>query len=148
MQIWPRWRWPLGPEGKESTNPALFLKSWLPSLLNINFKHDQIKIERAHSILMHQPTPGERPRTVILKLHNFQDKVCILQVAQAAGKLLYKQCIIFIYKDLSAVIIRKRKGVGFAMIYPAVLRVQYEGAKFFKQPTWNDVEDFLSSLPA
>jgi len=31
------------------------------------------------------------------------------------------------------------------MIYPAV-RVQYDGAKFFKQPS--DVEDFLSDLPA
>lgn len=32
------------------------------------------------------------------------------------------------------------------MIYLAVLRVQYDGAKFFKQPS--EVEDFLSNLAA
>lgn len=106
---------------------------------------------------MCQPASSERPQAVVLKLHNFQDKVPILQGARAARKLLHKQHIISIYKDFLAAIIRKRqafsavknllrkKGVGFAMIYPAVLRVQYEGVKFFKQPS--DVEHFLSSLP-
>lgn len=82
----------------------------------------------------------------------------ILQAVRDAGKLLHKQHVIFIYEDFSAAIVRKRQAFGavkkhlrekrvdFSMIYPVVLRVQYEGAKFFKQPS--DVEDFLSSLPA
>ncbi|KAI2657411.1 Neurexin-1a-beta [Labeo rohita] len=133
------------PEGEEGTNPVSFLKTWLPNLLNIEFKNHQVKIERAHA-LTRRPAPGERPRALILKLHNFQDKARILQAARAAGQLVYKWHNISIFEDFSVAVVRKRqafgnvkkrlreRGITFAMIYPAILRVQHDGVKLFKQP--------------
>ncbi|KAL0146846.1 hypothetical protein M9458_057785, partial [Cirrhinus mrigala] len=134
------------PEGEEGTNPVSFLKTWLPNLLHIEFKNHQVKIERTHHALTRRPAPGERPRALILKLHNFQDKTRILQASRAAGQLVYKRHNISIFEDFSVAMVRKRqafgnvkkrlreRGITFAMIYPAILRVQHDGVKLFKQP--------------
>uniref|UniRef100_A0A671QJC2 L1 transposable element RRM domain-containing protein n=1 Tax=Sinocyclocheilus anshuiensis TaxID=1608454 RepID=A0A671QJC2_9TELE len=106
------------PEGEEGTNPVSFLRTWLPNLLNTDFKNHQVKIERAHRVPSRLPTSGERPRALMVKLHNFQDKARILQAARTASQLVYKR-------------------IRFAMIYPATLRIglQHNGSeKFFKQP--------------
>ncbi|KAL0159727.1 hypothetical protein M9458_043452, partial [Cirrhinus mrigala] len=136
-------------EGEEGTNPVSFLKTWLPNLLHIEFKNHQVKIERA--------TPRSyTPRALILKLHNFQDKARILQASRAAGQLVYERHNISIFEDFSVAVVRKRqafgnvkkllreRGITFAMIYPAILRVQHDGVKLFKQP--EEVAAFLDSL--
>lgn len=146
------------PEGEEGTNPVAFLRTWLPNLLNVDFKDHQVKIERAHRVPSRPPTSGERPRALLLKLHNFQDKVRILQAARVARQLTFKRHNISIFEDFSVAIVRKRqafgnvkkrlheRGIRYAMIYPATLRVQHNGGeKFFKQPT--EVESFLDGLP-
>ncbi|KAL1276185.1 hypothetical protein QQF64_035808 [Cirrhinus molitorella] len=142
------------PEGEEGTNPVSFLKTWLPKPLNTEFKNNQVKIERAHRALTRRPAPGERPRALILKLHNFQDKAHILQPARTTGQLVYKRHNISIFEDFSVAVVRKRqafgsikkrlceRGISFA--YPATLRVQHDGVKFFKQP--EEVEIFLDNL--
>ncbi len=130
----------------------------MPNLLNTEFKNHQVKIERAHRVPPRPPTPGERPRALIVKLHNFQDKARIMQAARAASQLVYKRHNISIFEDFSTAIMRKRQafgnvkkrlreqGIRFAMTYPATLRVQHNsGEKFFKQPT--QAESFLDSLP-
>uniref|UniRef100_A0A671QM50 L1 transposable element RRM domain-containing protein n=1 Tax=Sinocyclocheilus anshuiensis TaxID=1608454 RepID=A0A671QM50_9TELE len=117
------------PEGEEGTNPVSFLRTWLPNLLNTDFKNHQVKIERAHRVPSRLPTSGERPRALMVKLHNFQDKARILQAARTASQLVYKR-------------------IRFAMIYPATLRIglQHNGSeKFFKQPA--EAESFLDGLP-
>lgn len=146
------------PEGEEGTNPVSFLRTWLPNLLNTEFKNHQVKIEHAHHVPSRLPTPGERPRAMLAKLHNFQDKVRILQAARAAGQLVYKRQNISIFEDFSVAIVRKRQAFGdvkkrlreqgfrFTMIYPLTLRVHHNGGgKFFKQPT--EVESFFDGLP-
>ncbi len=146
------------PEGEEGTNPVSFLRTWLPNLLNTEFKNHQVKIERAHRVSSRLPASGERPRALMVKLHHFQDKARILQAARAASQLVYKRHNISIFEDFSAAIVRKRqafgnvkkrlheRGIRFAMTYPATLRVHHNGSeKFFKQPT--EAETFLDSLP-
>uniref|UniRef100_A0AAV2LMA7 Uncharacterized protein n=1 Tax=Knipowitschia caucasica TaxID=637954 RepID=A0AAV2LMA7_KNICA len=63
-------------EGSEGTNPVSFFKSWLPALVgeSDNFKGGVVKIDRCHHALSRRPPAGQRPRAVIMKLHNFQDK--------------------------------------------------------------------------
>uniref|UniRef100_A0A673HRZ0 L1 transposable element RRM domain-containing protein n=1 Tax=Sinocyclocheilus rhinocerous TaxID=307959 RepID=A0A673HRZ0_9TELE len=136
-------------------------RTWLPILLNTDFKNHQVKIERAHRVPSRLPTSGERPRALMVKLHNFQDKARILQAARTASQLVYKRHNISIFEDFSAAIVRKRqafgnvkkrlreRGIRFAMIYPATLRIGLQhngGEKFFKQPaealSFLDASDF------
>uniref|UniRef100_A0A672N7G4 L1 transposable element RRM domain-containing protein n=1 Tax=Sinocyclocheilus grahami TaxID=75366 RepID=A0A672N7G4_SINGR len=135
------------PEGEEGTNPVSFLRTWLPNLLNTDFKNHQVKIERAHRVPSRLPTSGERPRALMVKLPNFQDKARVLQAVRTASQLVYKRHNISIFEDFSAAIVRKRqafgnvkkrlceRGIRFAMIYPATLRIGLQhngGEKFFK----------------
>ncbi|KAE8291358.1 hypothetical protein D5F01_LYC10957 [Larimichthys crocea] len=77
------------PEGSEGTNPVAFFRTWLPELLEMNAKGGSVKLDRCHRALTRRPPPGQRPRAVILKLHNFQDKVRIMQAARKAQSLAY-----------------------------------------------------------
>lgn len=38
------------PEGEEGTNLVSFPRTWLPNLLNVEFKDHQVKTERAHRV--------------------------------------------------------------------------------------------------
>ncbi|KAE8280160.1 hypothetical protein D5F01_LYC22302 [Larimichthys crocea] len=133
------------PEGSEGTNPVAFFRTWLPELLEINAKGGSVKVDRCHRALTRRPPPGQRPRAVILKLHNFQDKVRIMQAARKAQSLAYNGAPIMFFDDFSAAVTRKRqeyyavkqrlkeRGIVFAMMYPAVLKIKYNGQeKVFK----------------
>ncbi|KAE8291535.1 hypothetical protein D5F01_LYC08888 [Larimichthys crocea] len=111
------------PEGSEGTNPVAFFRTWLPELLEINAKGGSVK------------------------LYNFQDKVWIMQAARKAQSLAYNGAPIMVFGDFSAAVIRKRqeyyvvkqqlkeRGIVFAMMYPAVLRIKHNGQeKVFKHP--------------
>ena len=70
------------------------------------------------------------PRSAV-KLHNFQDKARIMQVARKAQSLTYNGALIMIFDNFFAVVIRKRQeyytvkkqlkeiGIVLAMMYPA-----------------------------
>lgn len=135
------------PEGSEGSNPLSFFKTWLPELLQASFKGGSIKLDRCHRSLARRPQTGQRPRAVIVKFHNFQDKLRIMQAARKAQTLEYKGAKIMIFEDFSAAVVRKRQefnqvkqqlkenGVEFAMLYPAILRIRDRGMeKFFKHP--------------
>lgn len=147
-------------EGCEGTDSVAFFKTWLPELLDIDTKHGYIKIERAHRAFGRRPEPGQRARAVVIKLHNYQDKARIMQAARSKGnRLCYNDKRISIFEDFSVAVIRKRqeyasvkqqlrdKGITFAMMYPAILRVDHNGrSRYFKSP--REVVAFLGSLPS
>lgn len=146
------------PEGSEGTNPVAFFRTWLPELVKVSFKSGSVKLDRCHRALTCRPLPGQRPRAVIVKLHSYQDKVLIMQAARKAQSLVYNGAPIMIFEDFSIAVVRKRqefypvkqqlkeKGIPFAMLYPAVLRVSHGGQeKFFKHP--KDVAAFLDKVP-
>lgn len=127
------------PEGSEGTNPVAFFKTWLPELLKVSFKSGSVKLDRCHRALTCRPPAGQRPRAVIVKLHSFQDKVRIMQAARKAQSLVYNGAPIMIFEDFSIAVVWKRqefylvkqrlreRGIAFAMLYPAVLRITHGG---------------------
>lgn len=146
------------PEGSEGANPVAFFRTWLPELLKVGFKGGSVKVDRCHRALARRPPPDQRPRAVILKLHNFQDKVRIMQAARKTQPLVYNSAPIMIFEDFSAAVLRKRqefyqvkqqlkeRGIAYAMLYPAVLRIKHNGQeKVFKHP--KEVAAFLDKEP-
>eukprot|EP00064_Thunnus_orientalis_P016399 superscaffoldBa00003245_g16464 len=114
------------PEGSEGANPVAIFRTWLPELLKVSFKGGSVKLDRCSHTLTSCPLPGQWPRAVIVKLHNFQDK-------QRQEFYPVKQQL-------------KERGIAFAMLYPAVLRINHGGQeKFFKHP--KDVATFLDKVP-
>lgn len=69
-----------------------------------------------------------------------------MQAARKAQALSYKGAQIMIFEDFSAAVVKKRqvypvkqqlreRGIVFAMLYPAVLRIKHNGQeRFFKNP--------------
>lgn len=74
------------PEGVEGTNPAAFLKSWLPKVLHIGAKMGRMKLEQAHRTLPHRPSPTQRPKPVLARFHNYQDKQRIMKASWELGR--------------------------------------------------------------
>ncbi len=145
------------PEGSEGSNPMSFFKTWLPELLQLSFKGGAVKLDHCHRALTGRPLPRQRPRAVIIWLHNFQDKVQIMQAARKTQALSYNDTQIMTSEDFSAAVIKKRqeffsvkqqlkeRGIVFIMLYPAVLRIRHDGKeRFFKEP--KDAAAFLECL--
>ncbi|KAI4889106.1 hypothetical protein NFI96_009339, partial [Prochilodus magdalenae] len=63
-------------------------------------KHGVVKIDRAHRTL--GPPRNDLSRPVLIKLHNYGDKLKILQAARKKGQLLYEGQCISVTQDLSA----------------------------------------------
>lgn len=127
------------PEDIEGSNPTKFFESWIPHLLGMETKAGRIKIERAHRTLAPKPGPNQRPRPVLIRFHNFADKQRVLDAARRSGTVKYQESTIMFFQDLSAAVLRKRKGfedvkkrlrdIGakYMMLYPATLKIMHGG---------------------
>uniref|UniRef100_H2ZY93 L1 transposable element RRM domain-containing protein n=1 Tax=Latimeria chalumnae TaxID=7897 RepID=H2ZY93_LATCH len=137
------------PEGLEGRNRIPFVESLLLSLLGRNAFEGNLEIERFHRALRPKPKIGDHPRMILVKVLRFWDNERALQIAR-----LYEGNIIHLLPDVSTelqerskefTVARKichNKGIKFALLYPAKLRVFLkEGAKFFSKP--KEAEDFL-----
>lgn len=96
-----------------------------------------MKIERAQRTLAPRPGVKERPRPMVVRMHNFGDK----QIIDASRKLSMDENLRFenskvsFYQDLSTAVLRncskfdlvkhrlQEIGASYAMLYPAKLRV-------------------------
>ena len=127
------------PEDAEGSNPTKFFESWIPDLLGLETKAGRMKIERAHRTLAPKPGPNQRPRPVLIRFHNFADKQRVLDAARRSGTVRYQESSIMFFQDLSAVVLRKRKGFDdvkkrlrdtgakYMMLYPATLKIIHSG---------------------
>lgn len=135
------------PEDAEGSNPTKFFESWIPDLLGLETKAGRVKIERAHRTLAPKPGPNQRPRPVLIRFHNFADKQRVLDAARRSGTVKYQESSIMFFQDLSAAVVRKRKGfedvkkrlrdIGtkYMMLYPATLKIVHGGeARSFDSP--------------
>ncbi len=125
-------------EGTEGEHPLQFFESWLPTTLGLPAAKGRIKLDRAHRA---GGPRSDRPRPVIIKLHNSRDKLRILSAARKAKNLEHGGSRIFIHQDLSNAVRQKRrsfndvvqkliyKGIRFTMRFPARLVVQHNGAE-------------------
>lgn len=135
------------PEDVEGSNPTTFFESWIPDLLGLETKAGRVKIERAHRILAPKPGPNQRPRPVLIRFHNFPDKQRVLDAARRKMTVKYQESNVMFFQDLSAAVVRKRKGfdevkkrlrdigVKYMMLYPATLKIIHGGgSRSFDSP--------------
>lgn len=141
------------PEGMEGRDPVTFLEKWLPSYLKLTTKAGRIKLDRAHrSLAPRRSGPQQRPRPIIMKVHNFTDKQRMMAAARrlsAEPNQPADQLHVSLFNDYSAAVVRRRKAfdavknrlrgkkIPYALLYPATLKV-----------TVNDVEKKFDSPEA
>lgn len=89
------------------------------------------------------PPPGGHPRSLLVRLLYFKDRVTILQKAREMGNILYNGARLSIYSDFSPELEKRRAKfveikhklrqlkVTYAMLYPARLGVTALGETLF-----------------
>lgn len=140
-------------EGIEGTDPKGFLESMLPSLLSLQTTKGTVKIDRAHRV----GKPGDKPRAMILKLHNSDDKDRIMRVVKTKKPLVLDGVKLSIFPDLPPAIREQRqtfnevcealinKKIRFRMKYPATLCFTH-GDKEHSFETPDKAQAFLNTL--
>lgn len=149
------------PEDVEGTDPTRFFERWLPDALQIKTKNDRIKLERAHRSLAPKPSSQQRPRPVIVRFHNYQDKQRVMDaswdLARKNQLVKHGDSTVMFFQDFSAALVRKRKGyinvkkrlqalgADYRLLYPAKLKVTYRGSsQVFDNPT--EAEKYVDTV--
>lgn len=73
------------PKQEEGQSPLTFFEKWLIDIFGSEGFSKSFAIERAHRITSHSPSPGGRPRPIIIRLLNSQDRDNILSKARQRG---------------------------------------------------------------
>lgn len=149
------------PEGAEGEDPTRFFETWLPKLLHMDTKSGRVKLERAHRAPASKPPSTQRPRQVLVRFHNYQDKQRVMSASWEMGRkkqaLKYGDATVMFFQDFSASVLRRRKGydsvkkqlralgADYRQIYPASLKVTYHGStQVFQVPA--AAEKYVQSL--
>lgn len=142
-------------EGAEGDHCISFLKEslpkWIPALMG-----QDIKIERAHRVYADRSN-NNRPRTVIFKLLDFNDRQAILNGARAVPSVMHGSDTIRFFPDYSAETTKKRKaftdvrkriesfGIETFLLYPATLKITHRGGGHTHCQSPAEAEQFLLS---
>ena len=145
------------PEGVEGTDCTAFVRGFIPELLGTDHFAEPLRVERSHRLgARREAAAATRPRPLIMKLLNYQDKVKILQVAREKKDLLFQRRRIFFFPDFSPAVQAQRKtfipvkkklqalGLRYALLFPAVLSLTYQG-KYRRFHSPEEVEQFIAS---
>uniref|UniRef100_A0A673B5Q8 L1 transposable element RRM domain-containing protein n=1 Tax=Sphaeramia orbicularis TaxID=375764 RepID=A0A673B5Q8_9TELE len=149
------------PEESEGGDIVAFMSQQLiPKLLGRESFPKAPVVERAHR----SPTfntsvrlGASRPRPILVKFLNFQDKVKIMRLAKEKGDLVFEGNTIHIYPDFSPGIVKKRReydavkrklhatDMEYSLLYPDMLRVMVKGKpKLFRSS--KEAKDFFQDL--
>lgn len=120
------------PEGMEGRVAVTFMKTWLPSYLNLTTKTGKIKLDHTHHSLV--------------VYHNFADKQRVMAAAQRLAPepnqpvdwirvsffndysmAVAKKCKTFDVKAFEVKSCLRRKNMDYALLYPAMLRLSLNG---------------------
>lgn len=149
------------PEDVEGTNPTRFFERWLPEVLQIKTKNGRIKLESAHRSLAPKPSLKQKPRLVIARFHNYQDKQRVMDaswdLARKNQAVKHGDSTVMFFQDFSATLVRKRKGYNsvkrrlqalgaeYRLLYPAKLKITYRGSsQVFDNPT--EAEKYVDAM--
>uniref|UniRef100_A0A3Q0QNI2 L1 transposable element RRM domain-containing protein n=1 Tax=Amphilophus citrinellus TaxID=61819 RepID=A0A3Q0QNI2_AMPCI len=119
---------------------------------------DSPLIDRSHRSLQPVPKTGQRPRTIIARLHYYSDCVKILRLAREKQRLKVNGMIISIFPDYTARVAKARAafnaikqqlrgldGVRFGISHPARLHITYNGKEnFFSSP--EEAQSYVSQF--
>lgn len=144
------------PSGAEGDDPRGYIQrmlpTWIPSLGSP--RGPPVEIDRAHRIYSNNTA---KPQALIFRLLRYSDRQAILVGARKAKPTLADGTPLWFYPDYSAATSRKRRGyndvrtklrkrgVEAFLIYPAILKVKYNGKKMsFDTP--KQAEDALAAV--
>lgn len=135
------------PEGKESGDMTPFIQKLLAAILDWDDTVQPPEIDRAHRAPTPRPNPGERPRVILVRFLRSADRELILRTARNKSELLWEGNRIMIFPDFARATQMKRdkfreckkalreRNMKFALLYPAILRVDCNGGqKRFEDP--------------
>ncbi len=130
---------------------------FIPDLLGASKFSKPLEVDCAHWLGRQLVGEDSRPRVMIARIHHFQMKEKILQLARQQFSLRYEGRPVHIFPDLPAKIMKQRQafsdvrkhlrsaGVRSGFIYPARLRVTHGTTdKMFSLP--QEVEAFIGTL--
>ncbi|KAK7922240.1 hypothetical protein WMY93_009142 [Mugilogobius chulae] len=120
------------PEGTEEGRPTDFVSRLIPELLGKEHFPRPVKIDRAHRTLQPKPAQGAKPRTILARIHHFQEKELILRCSRAQKG----------YDDVMQTL--RDEGIKHTLHYPARLHVYWRDEK---APTvYKDVKEAAQSV--
>ena len=130
------------PEGSETgKEPKQFIADFLMEALGEVFTSPP-PIDRAHRTGPLPERGSPKPRPFIVCFHNFSGKEKTLRWAMK-HKLKHRNVTVRLYQDMSANLAKNRatfngikqdlykKGIRFGLLYPARLRVTFDGESFY-----------------
>lgn len=127
-------------EDEEEGKPTEFVSRLIPQLLGEEHFPHPVKVDRAHRSLQPKPAAGEKPRTILARIHHFQVKELILRRGRMQP-LEYKGKRVLIFPDYTAEVMSQRnafrdvmqtlrkKGIKFTLRYPARLQIHQHGER-------------------
>lgn len=146
------------PEGIEGPQPTAFFSQLLLEVFGEHTLTSAPELERAHRTLAAKPSPGEKPRAVVICFHRFQTRELVVREARKLrGKLKYKDSPIHIFEDYCPEILEQRSvyrdvmkelynlGLKPALHYPAKLFITTTEGKRRRLASLRDAQDFIES---
>lgn len=117
------------PEGEEKGRPTEFVSALIPKLLGDSNFSKPVVVDRAHRSLQPKPAEGgpgptPRPRTIIARIHHYQEKEAIIRLARQ-HPLKYGDHKVFIFPDYTAEVMEQRRGFRDAMAVLRELKVKH-----------------------
>ncbi|CAL1600503.1 unnamed protein product [Knipowitschia caucasica] len=136
-------------EDSEKGNPTDFVSKLIPELLGERHFPSPLKVDRAHRSLQPKPAAGDKPRTIMARIHHFQVKELILRLSRTQP-MVYKGNKVLFFRDYTNEVMSQRRafrdvmkalrdgGVKHHLRYPARLHVYWDGEEgtpeVFKDP--------------
>nr|WPK86675.1 NLRC3-like protein 29 [Sebastes schlegelii] len=140
------------PEDEEKGRTTEFIAGLIPKLLGVSSFAKPVIVDRAHRIPVPKPTDVKRPRSIIARIHFYQEKELILRLSRQQ-QMIYNGQRIYVYPDYTAEVMAQRRGfrevtqalrereVKYSLCFPAKLHVQHNDQKILT----NNVEHRLTS---
>lgn len=141
------------PEGEEKGRPTEFIAGLIPKLFGASNFTQPVTVDRAHRIPVPKRTDVNKPRSIIARIHFYQEKELILWLSQQQ-QVNYNGNRVYVYPDYTAEVMAQRRGfrevtqalrereVKYTLRFPAKLHVYHnEQVKVFTSP--GDVQSFI-----
>ena len=147
-------------ESTEGARPTEFFSGMLSEVFGRDTLPSPPEIDRTHRSLAAKPSPGQRPRLVILRLHRFQVKELLIREARRSGKLDYQGQQIQIVEDYCPGVLSKRavyravmtelynRGLKPSLLYPARLRITLSTGDKKWLRSADEARAYVDNLPA
>lgn len=122
-------------ENVEGPQPTKFFSQLLQDVFGRDIFPSPPELDRAHRSMAPKPSPGGRPRPVIVCFHRYQLKELVIREARKRGTLMYQATPFRIYEDYTPEVVGERRkytavmselyklGLKPSLLYPARLRI-------------------------